>query len=284
MIALVYTKMKVNKPIFKKVFRLLLNDLALTACPDLWLLPTRTPENGRPIWTPVHVSGECNPRCPIKGPVLPDSGHHCKEGQQSKETSRGPVWLHELQRVCSSWSGQPACLHCWDCRIKEIEQIVGCFKQCCQVVALFIFLVAYFLKNATQNLCLVIQTVVTILYRWLKTFPCRHATDGFIGVLDMFGFEDGKPSQLEQLCINLCSETMQHFYNTHILKTAIESCREEGILLNVDIDYSDNAPCIDLISSLVSFSFHNCQFVTNRFFLQAFECWDNWAFIFFRDG
>jgi dachs protein len=28
----------------------------------------------------------------------------------------------------------------------------------------------------------------------------RHVTDGFIGILDMFGFEDGKPSQLEQVC------------------------------------------------------------------------------------
>ena len=80
----------------------------------------------------------------------------------------------------------------------------------------------------------------------------RHATDGFIGILDMFGFEDSKPSQLEHLCINLCSETMQHFYNTHIFKSSIESCREEGISTNdVVIEYVDNVPCIDLISSLV---------------------------------
>ena len=78
----------------------------------------------------------------------------------------------------------------------------------------------------------------------------RHATDGFIGILDMFGFEDSKPSQLEQLCINLCSETMQHFYNTHIFKSSIESCRDEGIALDVDVDYVDNVPVIDLISSL----------------------------------
>jgi len=78
----------------------------------------------------------------------------------------------------------------------------------------------------------------------------RHATDGFIGILDMFGFEDSKPSQLEQLCINLSSETMQHFYNTHIFKSSIESCREEGIASDVIIDYIDNVPCIDLISSL----------------------------------
>merc|ERR550525_533820 len=78
----------------------------------------------------------------------------------------------------------------------------------------------------------------------------RHATDGFIGILDMFGFEDSKPSQLEQLCINLCSETMQHFYNTHTLKTSIETCRDEEIVCGVEVDYTDNAHCIDLISSL----------------------------------
>merc|ERR1712110_101814 len=84
----------------------------------------------------------------------------------------------------------------------------------------------------------------------ILTNAIRHATDGFIGILDMFGFEDSKPSQLEQLCINLCSETMQHFYNTHIFKSSIESCREEGISSDVVIEYVDNVPCIDLISSL----------------------------------
>ncbi|XP_014228252.2 unconventional myosin-IXb [Trichogramma pretiosum] len=78
----------------------------------------------------------------------------------------------------------------------------------------------------------------------------RHATDGFIGILDMFGFEDPAPSQLEHLCINLCAETMQHFYNTHIFKSSIESCRDEGIRCDVEVDYVDNVPCIDLISSL----------------------------------
>lgn len=81
----------------------------------------------------------------------------------------------------------------------------------------------------------------------------RHATDGFIGILDMFGFEDfmaPKLAQLEHLCINLCSETMQHFYNTHIFKSSIESCREEGIICDTQATYCDNVPCIDLISSL----------------------------------
>lgn len=78
----------------------------------------------------------------------------------------------------------------------------------------------------------------------------RHATDGFIGILDMFGFEEPRPAQLEHLCINLCAETMQHFYNTHIFKSSVESCRDEGIMCDTEIDYVDNVPCIDLISSL----------------------------------
>ena len=69
----------------------------------------------------------------------------------------------------------------------------------------------------------------------------RHATDGFIGILDMFGFEEPRPAQLEHLCINLCAETMQHFYNTHIFKSSVESCRDEGIICDTEVDYVDLA-------------------------------------------
>lgn len=66
----------------------------------------------------------------------------------------------------------------------------------------------------------------------------------------MFGFEEPRPAQLEHLCINLTAETMQHFYNTHIFKSSVESCRDEGIICDAEVDYVDNVPCIDLISSL----------------------------------
>ncbi len=35
----------------------------------------------------------------------------------------------------------------------------------------------------------------------------------------------------------------------------LETCKEEGIACEVEVDYNDNAHCIDLISSLVS-GFH----------------------------
>lgn len=94
----------------------------------------------------------------------------------------------------------------------------------------------------------------------------RCAMDGFIGILDMFGFEDAKPSRLEQLCLNLCAETMQHFYNTHIFKSSIESCRDEGVHADIEIEYVDNVPCIDLISSLVRVTFYFVCFDSNCLF------------------
>ena len=119
----------------------------------------------------------------------------------------------------------------------------------------------YALKKYNTN-SFYIQEANISLYWWKKELvidlpilPQFIFLSLFLGILDMFGFEDSKPSQLEQLCINLCSETMQHFYNTHIFKSSIESCREEGITYDVSIDYVDNVPCIDLISSLVSWNF-----------------------------
>ena len=81
-------------------------------------------------------------------------------------------------------------------------------------------LVASPLKNNKINI------VIFYICAAILNNAIRHATDGFIGVLDMFGFEDSRPSQLEQLCINLCSETMQHFFNIHTLNTAIGTVRQ----------------------------------------------------------
>ena len=56
-------------------------------------------------------------------------------------------------------------------------------------------------------------------------------------------------NELEQLCINLTSETMQHFYNTHIFKATEEACIEEGIQCDIDVNYYENAPVVEILSS-----------------------------------
>lgn len=81
------------------------------------------------------------------------------------------------------------------------------------------------------------------------SFQFTSGASGLIGVLDMFGFENSEVNHLEQICVNLCSETLQHFYNTHIFKSIDDLAREEGVLSeHLSVDYFDNAPCIELLT------------------------------------
>lgn len=90
--------------------------------------------------------------------------------------------------------------------------------------------------------------MLKIVYHSARNNRICVYTSRNICLLNILTLQSG---QLEHLCINLCAETMQHFYNTHIFKSSIESCRDEGIQCDVEVDYVDNVPCIDLISSLV---------------------------------
>ena len=51
--------------------------------------------------------------------------------------------------------------------------------------------------------------------------------------------------------MNLCAETLQHFYNTHVFMSTRQACVEEGIQPDMDVNFFDNAPIIELISSQV---------------------------------
>ncbi|XP_077867998.1 unconventional myosin-X-like [Saccoglossus kowalevskii] len=85
---------------------------------------------------------------------------------------------------------------------------------------------------------------------------CGGLGDGIISIVDMFGFENTQNNQFEQLCSNLCSETLQHYYNIHVFKSTQECCRDEGIPCEVDLDYQDNTPVIELISAPLTGIFH----------------------------
>ena len=77
--------------------------------------------------------------------------------------------------------------------------------------------------------------------------------NNFIGVLDFFGSSnsagrDNSLNRLEQLCINLCTETIEYFFKTHCFKNVIENHREE-LSEPISVEFFDNGPIVDLISS-----------------------------------
>ncbi|XP_071796950.1 uncharacterized protein [Asterias amurensis] len=72
--------------------------------------------------------------------------------------------------------------------------------------------------------------------------------EGFIGIVDMLGFETTQCNRLEQLCVNHCSETLQLFYNQRVFNRIQDTCREESIQCDVQVEYSSNRPCFELVT------------------------------------
>ena len=69
---------------------------------------------------------------------------------------------------------------------------------------------------------------------------------GFIGLLDIFGFEYFETNTFEQLCINYANERLQHLFVDHVLRA--EQClyEQEGIVWN-RFDFPDNQGVLSLL-------------------------------------
>uniref|UniRef100_A0A7E4VJX7 Myosin motor domain-containing protein n=1 Tax=Panagrellus redivivus TaxID=6233 RepID=A0A7E4VJX7_PANRE len=79
---------------------------------------------------------------------------------------------------------------------------------------------------------------------------CIPSTDsvGYIGVLDIAGFEFFKINSFEQFCINYCNEKLQQFFNERILKHEQELYRREALCVP-EIAFADNQDAIDLFET-----------------------------------
>ncbi|KAG5470795.1 hypothetical protein LSCM1_02045 [Leishmania martiniquensis] len=101
----------------------------------------------------------------------------------------------------------------------------------------------------------------------------------YIGLLDIFGFENFTRNSFEQLCINYANESLQNHYNKYTFVNDEEECRCEGIQ-TPKIAFPDNSECVDMFDAkrlgIFSMLDEECNFKggsTERFTMNLWEQW-----------
>ena len=73
-----------------------------------------------------------------------------------------------------------------------------------------------------------------------------EAAERFVGLLDIFGFENFEANSFEQLCINFTNEKLQGFFMDALVKLRLDEYDAEGIE-HTQIDFPDNSAQLELL-------------------------------------
>ena len=99
----------------------------------------------------------------------------------------------------------------------------------------------------------VIKAIYMHLFDWIvskvNSFISGSAETGklpYVGLLDIFGFENFKHNSFEQLCINFANEKLQQFFLNCVFKEEETLHIKEGVPWR-DIEYADNQDCINML-------------------------------------
>jgi len=100
------------------------------------------------------------------------------------------------------------------------------------------------------------NTLYSLLFNWIiekiNSKLCRDdESDNFIGVVDLFGFQDLKSNQFDQFLSNYSVEKLQFFTNKCFFDIPVFKYQEENISINVP-PYTNNTSTVKLLDGVIS--------------------------------
>eukprot|EP01088_Endostelium_zonatum_P014079 TRINITY_DN294_c0_g2_i1.p1 TRINITY_DN294_c0_g2~~TRINITY_DN294_c0_g2_i1.p1 ORF type:complete len:1666 (-),score=459.95 TRINITY_DN294_c0_g2_i1:2-4921(-) len=103
---------------------------------------------------------------------------------------------------------------------------------------------------ASDNRDGLVKTIYSKLFDWvikkINSTIFNQVGTSFIGILDIFGFENFAVNSFEQLCINYANEKLQQHFNQTIFKLEQQEYEKEKIDWS-KVDFKDNQLCLELI-------------------------------------
>ena len=95
------------------------------------------------------------------------------------------------------------------------------------------------------------KALYSCLFSWLvqrvNLMIYKGSRKTTLAILDIFGFENFKDNNFEQLCINYANETLQSYFNRHVFKLEQMEYTKEKIDWQ-PLTFADNQPVLALIS------------------------------------